>query len=191
MNKLIKIILTIIACIIQISFLALFSSLSHLNLILAIAILLLFFQTKVDQPKFGLSSKRKLPNSENFLFYFILISGIILDIYSILPFSIITLSLIATIFLLNILFKNLFTNRSLYSLILLGLIGTIAYNLISIILIYFAYFFKFIEYYAGLNKLFFLNSIWQIIVNILFLIIIWFLSNLFESKFQKTFFFKK
>ena len=171
MNKLIKILLTIIACIIQISFLPTFESLSYLNLILCIAILLLFYQS-------------------NFLLYFVIISGIILDIYSILPFSIITIGLIATIFLLNLLFKNLFTNRSLYSLLLLGLIGTITYNLISNILIYLTYLLKLTEYYPEINKLFFLNLTYQIIANLVFLSLIWFLSNLFKHKLQKTFFLK-
>ena len=191
MSKFLKILVTITACIIHISYLAAFNALSNLNLILAIAILLLFFQPKTDQPHFSLiSSGKKLSVNTNFLFYFILIGGIVLDIYSMLPFPVITLSLIATIFLINILFENLFTNRSLYSLILLGLIGTIAYDLILNILIHLTYLFKFTEYCAELNKLFFLNFIWQIIANILFLTIIWFLSNIFKLKLQKTFFLK-
>ena len=123
MNKIIKIILTILTPIIQISFFSTQNILTHLNLILCLSALLLFFNSR-------------------FLIYFIIITGVILDIYSILPFPFTTMSLLLTIFFLNLLFKNLLTNRSLYSLILLGIIGTIAYNSILSILTYFAYLFQ-------------------------------------------------
>ena len=179
MSNVLKIIFIIIISIIQLSFISAFNGLAHLDIILSIAIILLFFHSKTSQ-----HSGKGL----NFLSSFVVISGVILDSYSQLPFPVITLSLITSIFLLNILFKNLFTNRSLYSLMLLGLIGTIIYNFVLYVLVYLAYIFKFAKYYPELNKLYFSFALWQIIANIIFLAILWFIFNFFRAKIQKTFF---
>lgn len=171
MNKIIKIILTILTPIIQISFFSTQNILTHLNLILCLSALLLFFNSR-------------------FLIYFIIITGVILDIYSILPFPFTTMSLLLTIFFLNLLFKNLLTNRSLYSLILLGIIGTIAYNSILSILTYFAYLLRLSEYALSLDKFYFHAFLWQLGLNLTFLIIIWSIKNLFQNRLRHTFFLK-
>lgn len=172
MNKLVKIILIISTPILQLSLFSNLPYLNHLNFILCLAILLLFF-------------------SSNFLFYLIFIAGITLDIYSILPFPLITLTLVFSILILRFLFKNLFTNRSLYSLILLGLTGIFFYNLFLTILIYLSYLLKLIDFSPILDKLFFSNLGWQFLANSLFLAIIWTLSNLSKTKLHRTFLFEK
>lgn len=172
MSKLPKIILIIFAVVIQISFLSSFKTLSHLNLILTLSILLLFLNSK-------------------YLYYLIFVAGTILDIYSSLPFPIITLSLLAAISLLGILFKNVFTNRSRYSLMLLSFTGTVIYIAVITILAYVAYVARLSEYAPTLNKFYFTNLAWQIIFNILFLAILWSLVNFFKHRLQKTFIFQK
>ena len=56
------------------------------------------------------------------------VSGILLELYSFLPFGVLLVSLLATTVGVNFLFNHLFTNRSLYSLLLLGMFGTLAFN---------------------------------------------------------------
>jgi|SRR3989344_5460425 len=60
-------------------------------------------------------------------------AGLFLELFSNLPFGLLTLSLILTVVGINFLFTNFFTNRSLYSLIILGVIATLGYNLILFI----------------------------------------------------------
>jgi len=60
-------------------------------------------------------------------------SGLLLELYSIYPFGVVTLSFLIITMVVNILFKNLFTNRSLYSLLALGVLGTFIYGLIMLV----------------------------------------------------------
>ena len=60
--------------------------------------------------------------------------GLLMELFSQNFFGLITLGLIITAVILNILFNNFFTNRSFYSLLILGVIGVIGYNLLKTIL---------------------------------------------------------
>jgi cell shape-determining protein MreD len=62
------------------------------------------------------------------------VGGLFLELYSSLNFGITSLSLILTAILINFLFSNFFTNRSFYSLIILGFIGSVFYSLVIIFL---------------------------------------------------------
>ncbi|HPT08126.1 MAG TPA: hypothetical protein PLE28_00280 [bacterium] len=68
------------------------------------------------------------------LFSFII--GIIMDIFSFYPFGLYTFSFLLTIVLANFFWQNLFTNRSIYSFLVVSLFITIFYNLFSYFLIY-------------------------------------------------------
>lgn len=57
-------------------------------------------------------------------------SGLFLELYSGLPFGTTTIALVSIVIIINQLFSNFFTNRSYYSLMILGFIGSLAYNLI-------------------------------------------------------------
>jgi len=168
MKKIFQIIATILASLIQISFLSLFPNLLFLNLILAIGILLLFYDS-------------------HFLYIFLLISGIIIDFYSILPFPIITFSLFIAILFLRILSQNVFTNRSLYSLFLMGIIGTIIYNIILIIFVYLTYLLRLSDFSFLFDKELIYNIIWQVFACLLFLTGAWFFISFLKSRFKKTF----
>lgn len=61
---------------------------------------------------------------------YLVLSGLYIDLYSNLPFGLITLCLILSAFTLEILFYNFFTNRSFYSLIIMGIITVFLYNAI-------------------------------------------------------------
>jgi len=59
--------------------------------------------------------------------WFALFSGLIIDLFSFLPFGTMTCAMLATVIVTNSLFNNFFTNRSLYSLIILGFLGNVIY----------------------------------------------------------------
>jgi hypothetical protein len=60
--------------------------------------------------------------------YFIIASGLILDMHAQTGFGIFSLALTSTALVVYFLYLNFFTNRSLYSLLLLVLIGTIVFH---------------------------------------------------------------
>lgn len=66
-------------------------------------------------------------NFKNALIFAIL-SGLILDIYSSLPFGLYLVVLFLTVLILQPLVLNFFTNHSLYSLLALNIIGVVVYN---------------------------------------------------------------
>ncbi len=55
-------------------------------------------------------------------------AGLFLELYSDYPFGLTLLALLLTTIAVHFLFTNFFTNRSLYSLIILGFIASIVYN---------------------------------------------------------------
>lgn len=114
MNKKVFVILiSILITIWQISFLYEFNYLKeHLNLVLVIAILLVV-----------------ISSSKNW-FIFALFAGLVLDLYSAFNFGIITVALLTTTFIINILFRKLITQKSIYSLLIVIIVGTIVYNFI-------------------------------------------------------------
>lgn len=55
-------------------------------------------------------------------------SGLFLELYTGTLFGITTLAMLLTVIAVNFLFNNFFTNRSFYSLMILGFVATIVYN---------------------------------------------------------------
>lgn len=100
-------------------------------------------------------------------------SGLFLSLYSAFPFGSVFLSMVFSVVITDILYKNFFTNRSLYSLAILGFIGTIIYNLILLLLnalfTVFGFSFSFAFYDIGLLYL------WQPIMNVVILWTIFFI----------------
>ncbi len=60
-------------------------------------------------------------------------SGIFLDLYSGLPFGVYLFCFFLTAIILEFLFLNWLTNRSLFALMILGLVSVLSYNLIFVI----------------------------------------------------------
>ena len=114
MNKfLINLILIIAICILQVSLFSIWRHpLNNLNLVL---VLIIFVTVIVDYRR-GL--------------WWAFGAGLFLELFSNLNFGIITISLLTTTIILNLLFNVLFTNRSLYSLLILAFLGNLSYNLI-------------------------------------------------------------
>jgi len=94
-------------------------------------------------------------------------TGLFLELYSALPYGATLFGLVFSIILINLLYENFFTNRSLYSLAILGFIGTIIYNLLLLLFIslfsVFGFSFSFAFYDIKLLYL------WQPLMNVLIL----------------------
>lgn len=116
---------------------------------------------------------------------FLVVAGAIVDIYSSLPFGLFMVSYLLTAIILELLFKNFFTNRSFYSLLILGGIGVAVYNLFFVS-------FSGLLYYLGANEYFtgwrYLASIgWQLSETLLVLALAFWLINYLSKRFQPVF----
>jgi cell shape-determining protein MreD len=131
-----------------------------------------------------------LISQRNTIFLLTLILGFWLDILSFNFFGLHIIVLLSTVFVSDLIIKNWLTNRSLYSFLMLSLIGTIFYN---IILNLFALIVQgnqlgadvFIVSYYFWEQLF-----WQIIWSIIFMILLFNLANSL-SRNLKPFFLEK
>ncbi|MFA5047512.1 MAG: hypothetical protein WC516_00555 [Patescibacteria group bacterium] len=117
--------------------------------------------------------------------WFVVISGLIMDIFSGLPFGIFLAVELLVAIGLEALFLNFFTNRSFYSLLIMGAIGIIFYNLLFIA---FTGFF----YLTGLSNFFIELNYWQSILRqllgvIVLLIIGFYLINSWSKRFKPIF----
>lgn len=111
--------------------------------------------------------------------------GALLELYSGMFFGIATLSLILTVMAINFLFTNFFTNRSLYSLVILGFIGTTGYNLIVMLLMFL------FSIFGGRVNLFNYNFwdyfFWQPLLNLLILSVIFFAYYISSGRLKNIF----
>ncbi len=99
--------------------------------------------------------------------------GLFLSFYSAMPYGATLLSLVLSVIITDILYKNFFTNRSLYSLAILGFIGTLVYNFILLIYISIFTIFGFSFSFAFYDiKLLYL---WQPLMNVIILWTIFFI----------------
>ena len=172
MNKIIvNVILVITLGIIQVSFLTTWPRpISSLNLILS----LVTFLTVL------VSYRQAL--------IWAFVAGLFFELYTSLPFGVISLSLMFSVILINFLFSNFFTNRSFYSLILLGFVASIIYSLfvflfslVGVVIFENLYLFDF-----DFSSTFF----WQPILNVLILMIIFFTFNFSTGKLKNVLFFQ-
>lgn len=160
----------IILGIIQVSFLTTWPApVSGLNLIL---ILVIFLTAIISYPK-GLWAA--------------LGSGLFLELYTSLPFGMTTLSLILTVIFINFLFNNFFTNRSFYSLIILGYLGSIFYHLLILGFNLLGLVFGLSSYFLGFD--FWFLFFWQPLLNLLILAIIFFTFYLSTGRLRNIFLF--
>ncbi len=106
-------------------------------------------------------------------------SGIILDIYFSGTFGIITFSQIFTVIIIKFIFDNFFTNRSLYSLIILGIFAELIYYTI----------FSSINFLF--SRIYFIPTLyeilWEIILGAGFLILLFSIINFTSKKFKSVF----
>lgn len=114
--------------------------------------------------------------------------GLFLELYSGQQFGVTSISLMLTVIIVNLLFTNVFTNRSYYSLMILGYLGTVAYGLIGIIaalLIFQAS----VRDIVSMTSLIF-TFVWQPIFNLIILTIIFFSFYLSTGRLKNFFLFR-
>jgi len=116
---------------------------------------------------------------------FAVCAGLLLDVYSGLPFGVLTLSLFLCAIILKILFMNFFTNFSFYSLLLLGLIAVAIYNAIFSSIMGGAYFFGFSDYSPNADYLF--KVLWQIATTEAIMVMAYFFVNSLSRRFRPVF----
>lgn len=106
---------------------------------------------------------------------FALMAGFILDVYSNLPFG----SFMITFFLISIsldlLFYNFFTDRSLYSILVLSLIGITIYNFSFILILSGSYLLGFSDFLINQNYIW--SYLLQLLVNGFIITVGFYLSN--------------
>lgn len=167
-NFFIFLILTLLV-VLQTSFLPSINYLDNINLILILIFSFIFI----------LGIKKAL--------WWGLVGGLMLDLYSILNFGVITIALISSLVLTYFLFKNFFINRSFSSLIILITTATLFYNLILIILSKILKFINLNTYDIILTFQYFYSLIEKIIFNILLILIIFFIGNYLSRKLRFNF----
>jgi len=117
--------------------------------------------------------------NENSALLWVLISGFLLDIYSILPFGIYLVILFLVILIIYLLAKNFVTNRSFMSFFVLTLIASI----IHIIFLFLAQIL--FSWLGNLEKIIIFNLstiLFQILTNIILCIILYYITSKFTKK---------
>lgn len=117
--------------------------------------------------------------------FFSLVSGFLMDVYSGLPFGIFMGSFFLMSVVLEILFLNFFTNHSYYSLISMGLISIIIYNIIFVAIRWMIYIIGAADFLVGTG--FWLDFLYQIISIFLIITFLFWLINTLSKMFKPTF----
>ncbi len=115
--------------------------------------------------------------------------AVILEIFSGFGYGVVMLALLTTLLLCYYLFQVLFTNKSIYSLIVLTAAGTFCYHLIiSLCAGAYVWYFSADNFqgfaYASMYAEIFL---WSLLINTIFILLVYILSGLFVRRFQAGF----
>lgn len=167
-----KIFLLIFFSLLQISFFSLFPwPFNYFNLLLPV----IFFITIILSYEQGL--------------WFAFFSGLILDLFSFSNFGTLTLAMFCVAIIINILFNNFFTNRSFYSLIILGFLGNFIYVTILSILNFIFFIFdipnNLVQFFTMSNLC---GLFWQMFFTVLSLAVLFFIFNFFSRKLKSVFY---
>jgi len=119
--------------------------------------------------------------------YWLAISVLILEIYSQYPFGMIILAYTGAFMLIIWLYNNFFTNKSLYSLIVLGSAGVFFYNVFIYFSVRILFLFNLSKNYIELNNQYFFYLIWNLFLSLICLIILFILFRALSKK-MKIFF---
>lgn len=114
-------------------------------------------------------------------------SGLFVELFSGYPFGVSSLTLMLTVIFINFLFNNFFTNRSLYSLMILGFIATVFHNLMVTGLIFGL---GLVDASAdAINFSFITQYFWQPFFNLIILAIIFFVYYFLTGRLKNIFLF--
>jgi len=165
----INFLLILLITIFQISFVSSFPSwFSYINIVLVILVfILILFDLNVVIP-------------------WIIVSGLIMDIFTFGFFGFYILSLSSTILIVNLLLKNFFTNRSMYSFLALIFFATVINFVITMLFSEIISLFSEKEIIV-LNLGFFRFMYKQIIMNILGMAFLYYLTNFLSNSLRPVF----
>lgn len=121
----------------------------------------------------------------NWVMFLAVLSGFIFDIYSSLPFGVFMVSMLGVSIVLKIILTNLFTNRSFYSVISLGIVGVVLFNLIFLAVGGIVYLLGWSNFYIDSSYL--VRLLYQVINAMIVLSVLFFLANSFSRKFKPNF----
>lgn len=170
-RKIINAILLIFAALFQISFLNNIVILRELNLILV----LIIFVSLLDY-KYGL--------------YCIFFGVSVLELYSPYPAGLLFFSYFFTFLAVIWLFRNFFTNKSLYSLIIIGLLGTLCCNVFLYIFNESLFLLNISNILISLNVRYFMNLACQIICNLIGLSVLFIFFRTINKRMKAAFIMK-
>lgn len=161
------IILIVFLALFQIGFLNEFSSISKFSNLLLIFLIFLTFKRQKNIP-----------------ILYILITGLIMDISSIYFFGFYTIVLLITALAIKYLQTKYINQKTYYGLLIISLLGTFVYFILSLMLINMTYLINFTGYYFQLDLNLLVNLIIQLIVNSSILICVLFITRFFTNQFK-------
>ena len=115
--------------------------------------------------------------------------GFVLDLYSVLPFGVIIISLMITLFIVYNIFEHLLTNKSFYTLIGLSILATLLYSFIL-------FGFRAAVYFSMTKDLgsvqnfgaFYVNDLlWQLLFNVVLTIVMFIIFHASSRRFKAVF----
>jgi cell shape-determining protein MreD len=167
------IILSLFLVLIAYSLLPVSGSLSNLNIILVFLVITTII--------FGFNQG----------FIFAVIIGFLMNYYSFFPFGTFILIFLLIIWLVDFLYKHVLINFSIYSNIILIIVSTLLYSFFIILFNYIFYLLGLIKFYILLDKIFLSSLFWQLGLNMLLMIILFFLAKITIKRLNIVFLLKK
>lgn len=113
--------------------------------------------------------------------------GLFLELFSYKVFGLTTVSLLATVLIINFLFINFFTNYSFYSLTTLGVIGTVNFYLFILLGNFILSFLGYSNWIVFWDGNFFYYLAWQVVLNLIILYAIFFTLYFLKGRLKFSF----
>ncbi|MFA5188815.1 MAG: hypothetical protein WC460_05635 [Patescibacteria group bacterium] len=127
----------------------------------------------------------------NLGFIFSVIIGLIAGLYSYLPFGSLIIIFLLIISLVNFLYKHVLINFSYLTNIILIVMATFLYNCLLVLINYLAYLLGMIRIYISVDSIFLINFLWQNILNVALISLIFVIAKLTIKKLNLVFLIKK
>jgi len=127
----------------------------------------------------------------NLSFIFTIFIGLFLSIYSYLPIGSFIIIYLIVLALVGYLHRNFLINLSFYTSLILMSVATIVYNILVLIFTYFFYSIGLINIYISLDNNYINNTIWQLILNLILMALVFLIAQATVKKLNLAFLFKK
>lgn len=165
---LLSIIVIALIVIAQVTFFGSFNTYwSSFNLILAILVILIF-----------------LTDFNNTMF-FVIVAGVLLDTYSSLPYGIFLVSLFVAAVSCKIVFSNILTNRSFYSVMLMGLVSLVSFYITFLMVSGLSHFIGLSDFY--INGRYFIGMLYTFINTLIILAMLFGVVHSLSRSFKPNF----